>query len=194
MKTTKKILTSLILFLTIWGGIHLTILLIDGLNDNPQQADAILIFGNKVELSGIPSQRLKSRLDKGIELYNDKLSPLIIVSGGLGKEGFEEATIMKEYLIAKKIPETSIIEDLNGYTTQQTAQNIKPLAPKIKSIIIVSQYYHITRAKLALHKVGYPTVYSAHANMAPELRDLYSIPREIVGYYSYLFRNYNYSK
>jgi len=47
--------------------------------------------------SGEPSPRLQSRLDKAFDLYSKNYFQQIIVSGGLGKEGFEEALVMTEY-------------------------------------------------------------------------------------------------
>ncbi len=55
----------------------------------------------------------------------------------------------------------------------------------LKSATLISQYFHITRTKLAFHQCGIETVYNAHANYF-ELRDLYSIPREVIAYYNYL--------
>jgi hypothetical protein len=43
---------------------------------------------------------------------------------------------------------------------------------------------------MALRRFGVPVVYSAHAHFF-ELRDLYSSPRELVGYVSYHFRHYD---
>jgi hypothetical protein len=51
--------------------------------------------------------------------------------------------------------------------------------------MVITQYYHITRTTLAMHKVGINKVYSAHARIF-ELRDLYSLTREFIGYYIYL--------
>lgn len=191
MKKIKKFIKYLSLFFAVWITIHIVVLLTVGLN-NIQEADAILIFGNKVETNGEPSERLKSRLDEGIKLFKSNIAPLVIVSGGFGKEGFDEAMIMKEYLIGNRIPESAIITDQNGINTYQTAKNVAEIRKdkNIKSIIIVSQYYHLLRAKLAIQQFDFDTVYLSYAKMPPELRDLYSIPREIVAYYFYLFKNY----
>jgi len=188
----KKKTKYIAVFFAIWISIHLFVMLLIGLTNNINQADAILIFGNKVETSGEPSKRLKSRLDEGIELFKQNKAPLIIVSGGFGKEGYDEALVMKEYLIENSIPESAIITDQNGNNTYQTAKNLAKIKKdeNIKSIILVSQYYHLLRAKLAVSKFGFDTIYLSYAKMFPELRDLYSIPREIVGYYFYLFNNY----
>lgn len=190
----KKIALYILVFFTVWTLIHLSVMLVVGLNSKVKNADAILIFGNTVEISGEPSERLRSRLDKGIELFNQNMAQRIIVSGGFGKEGFDEALVMKKYLIKNGIPEDVIIVDQNGINTYQTAKNITQIKKdeKISSIIVVSQYYHLLRAKLTLNKFGFNTVYLSHADMFPELRDFYSIPREIIGYYFYLFKSYEY--
>jgi uncharacterized SAM-binding protein YcdF (DUF218 family) len=185
-------LKYLFIFFVAWGFLHSAFILIDGYGDNIQQADAILIFGNKVNEDGIPSNRLQSRLERGLELYNDGIAPIIIVSGGFGKEGYEEAVVMKEYLVGMGVPADAIIEDKDGYNTYQTAQNLVQIAEDndISSVAIVSQYYHITRARLALERFGFEEIYSAHARILPGLRDLWSIPREFAGFYYYFFRSY----
>lgn len=171
--------------------VHSVVMVVDGVTDDASYSDVILIFGNKVYIDGSLSKRLQSRLDKGIQLYNQRIAPTIIVSGGLGKEGHQESAVMKEYLLLHGIPKSAIIEDKNGYNTYQTAKNVKAVIENTTAkIVIVTQYYHITRAKLALKKFGFKNVHAAHADMFPELRDLYSIPREVVGYYYYFFRNY----
>ena len=118
---------------------------------------------------------------------------MIIVSGGLGIEGYEEAEVMKNYAIEIGVPGSAIFVDKNGNNTYLTARNLKEIAndESIGSVIIVSQYYHLLRAKLSVNKVGFDLVYLSHAKMFPELRDLYSIPREIIGYYFYIFKDWS---
>jgi len=166
-------------------------IVVDGLHDNVKKSDAIVILGNKVDINGIPSATLKSRLDKGLELYNTDISHLIIVSGGLGKEGFEEAEVMRDYLVAKGVESGSIVVDNDGLDTFMTAQNTKRilLERKLSSVIVVSNYFHISRIRLAFNKTGIDKVYSAHANYF-WTGDVRSIPREVIAYIYYLFRKY----
>lgn len=188
----KKILKYTIIILAAWVVLHVIIMFSVGMNDDVQNAGSILIFGNKVETDGRVSARLKSRLDTGIELYRQGNAPLIIVSGGLGKEGYDEALVMKNYLVSHDIPAENIIEDPLGINTHETAKKVSEIVKNtdIDGVIIVTQYYHVLRAKLALKRFGVAPVYSAHARMFPELRDIYSISREIVAYYVYLLKAY----
>ena len=76
----------------------------DGLSDHIRKSDVAIIFGSKVNPGGMLSSRLAARLDKGIELYRKGMFNYIIVSGGIGKEGIDEAVAMKTYLLAHQIP------------------------------------------------------------------------------------------
>ncbi|REK77879.1 YdcF family protein [Paenibacillus paeoniae] len=148
-----------------------------------------VVLGNKVEDNGQPSERLKARLDRTIELYNQGYFTFILVSGGLGKEGFDEARVMKFYLADQGIPEDVIIEDNNGYNSYMTAQNTSTIMDALKadSAMIITQYFHISRTKLAFSKMDMKEVYSSHAKIF-EWRDIYSILREFPAYYKYLFK------
>ncbi|WP_232242456.1 YdcF family protein [Paenibacillus sp. GSMTC-2017] len=173
--------------LFVWFIIHSTFVIIDGLNDELKLVDVAVVLGNKVEVNGQPSERLKARLDKSVELYNGGYFTNIIVSGGIGKEGFDEAKVMKSYLIDKGLPEDKIIEDNNGYNSYMTAQNTSKIMDELEfdSAMVITQYFHISRTKLAFRKMDIKEVYSAHANIF-EFRDIYSIIREFPAYYKYL--------
>ncbi len=186
MKLSKKhqnILLGIIIFFAVWFTAHTAYVVFDGLNDNIRQADMMVVFGNEVLPTGEPSDRLKSRLDKALQIYRQGFSKTVMVSGGTGTSGFDEAKIMKKYLTDLGVPEDQILEDHNGTNTLKTAQNVAQLNPQ--SVILVSQYFHITRAKLAFQKNGIQQTYSAHADYY-ELRDIYSIIREFFGFYGYM--------
>lgn len=185
MKFIKKLLLLLILFFVV----TISFILFIGFRDSIGASDTIVVLGNEVKTSGIPSERLKSRLDKSIELYKKNISPKIIVSGGVGKEGFDEAEVMKKYLIQNGVPEKLITVDNKGVNTYATAINTKAILKNedLDSVIIVTNYYHIARTILAFNKVGINSVYHAHANYF-ESRDVYSIIREFIAIYSYLIK------
>lgn len=84
----KKFFKIAFSFLGIWFLAHSIFIIFDGLNDRNSKADVAIVLGNKVNEDGTLSDRLKARLDKSIELYKNGRVKKIIVSGGLGKEGF----------------------------------------------------------------------------------------------------------
>lgn len=182
----KKIKLILILFTT-WFLIHSLFITIDGLNDDKKSSDVAVILGSKVNEDGTLSDRLKKRLECGLLLYENGRVKKIIVSGGLGKEGFYEGDKMKEYLVQKGIPETLIIVDNFGNNTLATVENTIKLKKKLnfESIIVVSQYFHVTRTKMLFKKRGFNTITSASPYYF-EIRDFYSIIREFAAYYTEL--------
>jgi vancomycin permeability regulator SanA len=171
------------------------IIIYDGLSDETEQADVALIPGTKVENDGQPSERLKARLDGGIKIYKQGLVRKLIVSGGKGEEGFEEADVMKEYLLSREIPAEDIIADRMGYTTYESAINCRIIMKEnnYKSVLVISQYFHISRTKLALRRAGIETIYSVHVPYY-ELRDIFSLFREVFAYYYYSFRSFSLQK
>ncbi|MDE2421924.1 MAG: YdcF family protein [Gammaproteobacteria bacterium] len=158
-----------------------------GLNDHIAKADAIVVLGNTVLPNGQPSPRLQARIDCAIDMYHQGVAPLIIVSGGTGVEGYDEAEVMARYLEQHGIPSTSIIRDSSGINTAATANNIAKIshAQHIQSVFIVSQFFHITRTKLAMTHAGLKVNGSTHADYY-EARDIYSLARETIGYPAYL--------
>ncbi len=190
MSKRKRFLLGLGALCASWFLIHTTLILADGLRDNLKPADAAVVLGNRVEPSGVPSPALRVRLDKGLELYRNGTVKNIIVSGGVGKEGFDEATVMRDYLTARGVPAMNILADHSGDDTFLTAEHTKQLmqAHDFRSVVIVSHYYHISRVKLAFAQVGIPNVYSAHASSGFDAAAIYSTTREFFAYYYYLVR------
>ncbi|MDA9129245.1 YdcF family protein [Candidatus Gracilibacteria bacterium] len=148
-----------------------------------------VIYGSKVELDGEPSRRLQARLSAGLDVY-DEFGGKIIVSGGVGIEGFDEAEVMKEYLVERGVNEDDIIQDSDGYTTRKTSENafqiITERERKIEEVQVigVSQWFHIPRVKLSLRQEGFQNV----SGISPkyfEVRDIYSFLREIPAYIKY---------
>ena len=151
-------------------------------------ADVIVILGNQVHADGTLSDRLESRLNRGKEIYDDGRAEFILVSGGLGKEGHFEGDVMKTYLIELGLPEDHILVDNNGMNTDASAKNTKHIAKERgwTSAIVVSNYYHLLRSKIAFQNSGIPEVYVTHAKYT-EIRDVYSILREIPALWWYVF-------
>lgn len=153
MHKHKKIKTVAILIL-LWLLGHIIYSTIDGLGDAGTSADIAVILGNKVNEDGTLSKRLEKRLECGLALYRQGRAKRILVSGGLGKEGFYEGDKMRDYMIANGVPDSVIIVDNLGTNTIATVENLRKLKDSLgfSSIIVVSQYYHLTRTKMLFRK------------------------------------------
>ncbi len=186
--TRKRVLAALgVLFAAYF--LAVIILVLAGLNDVLGKADVALVLGNEVAPDGTPSARLAARLDRAATLFGEGLFPRIIVSGGTGKEGYPEGDAMRDYLIGKGIPAAAIIVDNLGVDTGASARNTASILAslKLESVFVISQYFHIPRSKLALKKAGVTSLSSAHAKFF-ELRDFYSIAREVPAYAKYVLK------
>ena len=108
------------------------------------------------------------------------------MSGGVGKEGFDEAVSMSNYLQKNGVPQKSIIMDSFGTDTAATAKNaaVYLRINSLKSALVATQYFHVPRTKLALERNGVKVVGASHARYF-EMRDIYSTLRETAAYAAY---------
>ncbi len=188
LKLRKPIVIGLAVFLAIYAALSLAIV-VDGLTDRGGRSDVAIVLGSKVYPSGRASPSLRARLDRALDVYRTGRVRAVIVSGGTGVEGFDEAQVMKAYLMARGVPDQAILQDSAGVTTRATARNSAVLMRRHgwRTAMVVTQYFHVSRTTLALRQAGVSVNATAHARLF-ELRDLYSIPREVVGYGVYLVR------
>lgn len=169
--------------------LHAAGISLDALTDRAQPADCLVVPGNTVNPDGSLSPRLKARLDEALRLYRARISPRIFVSGGLGKEGHYEGSVMRRYLVQQGVPDTAVYTDNQGVTTLATAQNFARLAQERhwQSAVVVSQFFHLSRTKLLLRQQGITGV-SGSAARYVEARDGYALLREVPALYVALLR------
>lgn len=162
-----------------------------GLQNDVVSCDVAVVLGAGVHKNGIPSQRLAARLDKAIELYRQNRFAMVIVSGGIDQDGTDEAKAMRNYLAAQHIPLEAILMDNQGFNTQATAKNTAMLMQiyQLHNVMIISQFFHIPRTRLALYANGIRDVHSAFPRNF-ERRDVYSVFREVLAIPYYLIVEY----
>jgi vancomycin permeability regulator SanA len=183
MKFKRIVKLSILLFL-VWMLIHSIVITIDGLTDNGETAAIAIVLGNKVNEDGTLSTRLQKRLECGLNLFKTERVKRILISGGLGKEGFYEAEKMKDFFVDNGIADSLILVDNYGVNTFATVKNTLELNKKYHfvDIIVVSQYFHVTRTKMLFRKSGFKNVSSCCPKYF-EWRDFYSIAREFLSFY-----------
>ncbi|HEY0062919.1 MAG TPA: YdcF family protein [Telluria sp.] len=145
-----------------------------GLADTVLETDLAVVPGNTVLPNGTVSPRLKGRLDAAVDLFHRKQVRAVLVSGGIGAEGHDEAFVMKNYLVAQGIPAGAIFTDNKGVNTFETARYTAQLVREkgYRPPIMVSQFFHIARLELAMRKHGVSSSGHVHARHF-EIRDLY---------------------
>ena len=115
--------------------------------------DCIIVLGCQVKANGIPSDMLRDRLTRGIELYTLGAAPKLLMSGDHGRVEYDEVGTMKQYAIDAGIPSTDIFKDHAGFSTYETVYRAKEVFDA-RRVIIVTQEYHLYRALYIAEKLG----------------------------------------
>ena len=183
--TRRRLLGALFATAVLYGG-AMGLIAVSGLHDRLAPADAIVVPGNTVLPDGQPSPRLRARLDAALEVYRQRLAPVVIVSGGTGREGYDEAAVMAHYLADHGVPVSAILVDSSGANTAATALHVAELARtrRIRSVIVATQYFHVPRTRIALQDAGLEVAGTTHPDFF-EWRDMYSLAREVPAWLAY---------
>ena len=124
--------------------------------DEARPAHLIVVLG-AAEYRGRPSPVLKARLDHALDLYRRGLAPRILTTGGAGGDPiFTEGGVGRSYLIGNKVPAEAILVEPEGAHTAHSlaaAGEIMNML-RLQSCIVVSDGYHIYRAKVMLESRG----------------------------------------
>ncbi|HUB94042.1 MAG TPA: YdcF family protein [Verrucomicrobiae bacterium] len=150
--------------------------------------DAVIVLGAKV---GTPA--LTARALQGLKYYQEGKVNTIVLSGGRGAdEPISEAVAMQR-VIQHQIAQTGgrppkLILESKSVNTFQNIHNSKLLIPNAKSVVIVSDCFHLARPVLLAKRDGFRQVYwSAPSPSYYSISDLfYYYVREVAGMVSYV--------
>lgn len=139
--------------------------------------DCILVLGAGVTPKGEPSLMLRDRLERGMELYFAGVSEKIIMSGDHGRENYDEVGVMKAYAVDAGAKSEDVFMDHAGFSTYESLYRARDVFCA-KSVVIVTQRYHLSRAlyvanALGLDAVGVPAEEIQYSGQAyREVREL----------------------
>ncbi len=149
-----------------------------------EHADAIIVLG-----AAINTPALENRTLEGLRLYEEGKAPVMVLSGGrISDADISEAQYMQK--IIKKSSKNSvntILED-QSHNTMENIANSKAKLPDAKSVIIVSDEFHLARAAITARTSGFSKVYWSHPEpnyySKSELRKYYL--RELAAMLNYI--------
>jgi uncharacterized SAM-binding protein YcdF (DUF218 family) len=124
--------------------------------DEARRSDAIIVLG-AAQYDGRPSPVLAARLDHAIDLYNEHIAPVIVVTGGKQPgDRFTEAGASADYLHQHAIPDTAILRETTGRTSWESLEAAARFLEQrnMKRVVLVSDPYHSARIKAIAHEVG----------------------------------------
>jgi len=142
-----------------------------------EDVDCIIVLGAGV-WGDKPSPMLEDRLLEAIKLYNNKVSPKIIMSGDHGSKDYDEVNIMKKFAIEKGVPSEDIFMDHAGFSTYESIYRAKEVFEANK-IVIVTQKYHLYRALYIANQLGIEA-YGVNSDPRRYVGEAYRELREIL--------------
>jgi vancomycin permeability regulator SanA len=150
----------------------------------------IVIFGAAVRADGRPSAALLRRIGYGLQAARDHPHAPVLCSGGVGRAGPSEASVMVEVLLREGVPRERLLLDEDSLDTLQSVAVAARRARALGSpyVVACSDGYHLPRIRLMLGVLGVRTVAAArpgppgdpwrHVGMA--LREIPAIPYDVV--------------
>jgi uncharacterized SAM-binding protein YcdF (DUF218 family) len=153
--------------------------------DEAKPADIIVVLG-AAEYRGKPSPVLKARLDHALELFNRGFAPRVLTTGGAGGDPvFTEGGVGRSYLISQGVPSEAIVVENEGESTLESTALAAEIMHRmgLHSVIVVSDGYHIFRAKKMLEARGLLVYGSPRKDVSPDrVRERWNYVRQAVGY------------
>lgn len=121
---------------------------------------AILILGAAVWRDG-PSPTLRRRTLHGAALFHAGRGAIVIPCGGLGRFPPSEAEAMSAILQDAGVPTKAILLEDTSTNTVENIRNAIPLLQGETDVLIVSDAYHLPRARLIARREGLRVTTSA---------------------------------
>lgn len=165
---------------TIIYTVSLVMVLVVSQQDQRQPVDAIVVLG-AAQYNGRPSPVLRARLNHALALYRERLAPLVVVTGGVGRgDTVSEALVGRRYLVTHGVPPDAVVAQGEGRTTAASMSAVTGWLRQrgLHRVLLVSDRFHMFRLRLearrtALEAYTSPTESSPISdNPALELRYL----------------------
>jgi uncharacterized SAM-binding protein YcdF (DUF218 family) len=138
--------------------------------DEARPADAIVVFG-AAEYVGHPSPVYRARLDHAYELFKRGLAPVIITTGGAGKDPrYSEGQVGRDYLASRGVPDVNLIAETQGDNTEESVERVANIlrANDMHSALLVSDAYHLYRAGQMMAREGVQVYVSPRPSSIPK--------------------------
>ena len=140
----------------------------------PHHRAAVVLGCRKVLAHGRLNLYFTRRIAAAAELYKAGKVDCLIVSGDNHIKAYDEASDMKESLVAAGVPESRIVCDYAGFRTLDSVVRAKKVFG-LDSFIIVSQPDHVRRAVFTARGFGC----DAYGYVAQDVNGRYSIKTTI---------------
>ncbi len=139
-----------------------------------------------------PTPLLRSRIDRGIEVYRNNPGAKLVMSGGQGKdELLPESYAMADYAVSVGVPDEDIIREAGSKNTDENIRfsyemikedsGDEPAGKRVSDIAVVTSSYHVMRALLIARRQHVKCIgYGARTKLYFSLN---AMLREYAGYF-----------
>ncbi len=112
-----------------------------------------LVLGSSKTIKGRTNLYFKYRIEAAASLYHNGKVKHLIVSGDNHKAGYDEATDMRDALVAAGVPDSCITMDFAGFRTLDSVVRCKYVFGQ-NAVVIISQQFHNERALFIAQRYG----------------------------------------
>jgi vancomycin permeability regulator SanA len=103
-----------------------------------------------------PSPMLARRLDIAADLYRSGRVRALLLSGDNSRVGYDEPTVMRDYLLIRGVPADVVVLDYAGFDTWDSCVRAKVVFG-VRRLTVVTQDFHIPRAVALCRTAGIET-------------------------------------
>ena len=148
-----------------------------------------ILLGATVGPGGTATPTLRRRAEKAAQLYHAGAVGRIVASGGTGRNPPAEAEVARDILLDLGVPPGAILTESRSRNTLENIAFSRDLLPPGTSLVLVSDAWHLPRARLVARRLGL-TATGARAAMrgTHPLRTGRLILRELAALALYLLR------
>lgn len=161
-RSGSRLAASALLILASAWAISALAVIVWGRRDSAARSDAIVVLG-AAQYAGHPSPVLRARLDHALELWNRRLAPRLILTGGTGAgDTTSEAAVGRRYVLRRGVPDSAIFLEHEGRTTRQSLAAVADImrVEGLRSAILVSDPFHMLRLHILARQFGLETLTS----------------------------------
>jgi uncharacterized SAM-binding protein YcdF (DUF218 family) len=162
-------------------------IIFDGLDDQGEKADVALVTSR----NDFDSNGDRTWLDHVANRFKDGDFGAIIITTA-GSRGTEDEVInMRKYLEDHGVPSKAILEVTGASDTWSMASDVAGImrSHEFASVMIVTNYYRMTRLELALKHAGVTQIAKSHVGSV-HLTDSWSIAGEVFSLYAYVGKTF----
>ena len=114
---------------------------------------------------------LAFRLRTALEVWREHPAPIVV-------SGYGEAGVMASWLVARGVPETSVVREPEARSTNENLERSRALFPDAPHLIVVTSGFHVPRTRVWAWHLGIPV--RMVAAPTPESSRAKNYAREVV--------------